>query len=191
MNKFKKPEPLKISCTATDCDNDLHCFKAARGMAKSDHGKCRACNADLVDWSRIHTRSIDDAGYTFNALKNETIRHHFFHIDIDLRARNYAHRKGRKKLAEAIENRIGKYLAVAEPYRDGQQTPFSGNPIFYAQHATAVCCRTCLQYWHGIPKGRALSDEEFEYCVQLVELYMDERLPDVAEESIKVPPIRN
>ncbi len=38
---------------------------------------------------------------------------------------------------------------------DGRQTPREGNTIFYAQHATASCCRTCIEYWHGIPKNGA------------------------------------
>ncbi|WP_251023391.1 DUF4186 family protein [Streptomyces sp. ISL-10] len=32
-------------------------------------------------------------------------------------------------------------------------------PVFVAQHATATCCRTCLERWHVVPAGRALDDE--------------------------------
>ena len=64
MAEFKKPEPLQIKCTASDCDNDLHCFKATRKMAQADRGRCRACGADLVDWHRLHQREIADAKYT-------------------------------------------------------------------------------------------------------------------------------
>jgi hypothetical protein len=81
---------------------------------------------------------------------------------------------------------LAKYLAVAEPSRDGRQTPRNGNSIFYAQHATATCCRTCLDYWHAIPKGRELTGQEFEYCAQLVEMFLDEKLPNLAEGPIKV-----
>jgi exodeoxyribonuclease V alpha subunit len=35
-----------------------------------------------------------------------------------------------------------------------------GHPVFIAQHATGTCCRDCLEKWHGIPKGRPLSEEE-------------------------------
>ena len=61
---FQKPAPLKIKCTDSDCDNDLHCFKSARSMAQHEKGKCRACNADLVDWSRLHRRNLKDVKYT-------------------------------------------------------------------------------------------------------------------------------
>ena len=71
MIEFQKPPPLKITCTATDCSNDLHCFKVHRKMATADHGKCRACGVDLVDWRRVHRRNIRDAAHTFEALKRE------------------------------------------------------------------------------------------------------------------------
>jgi hypothetical protein len=188
--EFQKPPPLKISCTATDCRNDLHCFKAHRKMAADNHGKCRACGADLVDWRRVHRRNIRDAGYTFEALKHELIRHHFFHKELDEAAVAHARRKGRTKLSEGVRARLEKYLAPAEPPRDGRQTPFQGNAIYYAQHATACCCRTCLAYWHDIPKGRPLTEAELEYCAALIELYLRQRLPDMKDEPEKVPPRR-
>ncbi|HKC27410.1 MAG TPA: DUF4186 family protein, partial [Jatrophihabitans sp.] len=42
---------------------------------------------------------------------------------------------------------IAKRLAPAQPAKDGKQTPYRGHPVFVAQHATATCCRTCLQRW--------------------------------------------
>lgn len=187
MAEFLKPAPLEIKCTSTDCDNDLHCFKQLKKMTHDQRGKCRACGADLIDWKRLHRRDRGDAEHTFAALQHELIRHHFFHRRIDEKAMRHAQRKGRMALKVAARDRLGKYLAVAEPRRDGLQTPFEGNAIYYAQHATATCCRTCLEYWHDIPKGRPLTDEEFEYCVALVGLFIDEKLPDLAETPIKVP----
>lgn len=191
MAEFKKPPPLDIKCTSTDCDNDLHCFKQLKKMTPDQRGKCRACGADLVDWKRLHRRDMRDAAHTFSALQHELIRHHFFHRSVDDVARRHAQRKGRIALKAAARDRLDKYLAVAEPARDGRQTPLEGNAVFYAQHATATCCRTCLEYWHDIPKGRALTAEEFDYCVTLVDLFLDEKLPDLADEPIKVPPRRH
>ncbi len=99
----------------------------------------------------------------------------------------HAQRKGRIALKAAARDRLSKYLAVAEPPRDGRQTPMVGNAIYYAQHATATCCRTCLEYWHDIPKGRRLTPKEFDYCATLVDLFLDEKLPELADEPIKVP----
>lgn len=51
-------------------------------------------------------------------------------------------------------------LAPAEPANDGRQTPMRNHPVFIAQHATATCCRGCLEKWHRIPLGRALDEAE-------------------------------
>lgn len=190
MPEFQKPEPLKVTCTSADCENELHCFKQLRRMTDEQRGKCRYCEADLVDWDRVHVRNFADVAYTFAALKNEMIRHHFFHNEIDERAIRHAQRKGRIQLKEAVRHRLAKYLAPAEPARDGRQTPFEGNAIFYAQHATATCCRTCLEYWHDIPKGYELTIQERAYCAALVDCFLDERLPNLADKPVKVPNMR-
>jgi hypothetical protein len=65
-------------------------------------------------------------------------------------------------------------LAPAEPKNDGRQTPMRGHPIFIAQHATATCCRGCLEKWHQIPRGRELSDKEVEYVVAALTRWLNE-----------------
>jgi len=187
MGEFQKPPPLDIKCTSTDCDNDLHCFKQLKKMTPDQRGKCRQCGADLVDWKRLHRRDKRDAAHTFKALQLELIRHYFFHRPIDEMAMRHAQRKGRIALKDAARDRLRKYLAVANPARDGRQTPFDGNAICYAQHATATCCRTCLEYWHDIPKGRPLTEDEFAYCASLVDRFLDLKLPDLSDQPIKVP----
>ena len=183
-----KPAPLKISCTDSDCEQGLHCFKFhSRRMADGDRGKCRSCGADLVDWERVHRRDGADVAHTFAALKRELIRHHTWHVAIDDKAMAHARRKGMVRLLAAARHRLVKCLAPAEPARDGRQTPFEGNAIYLAQHATACCCRPCLEYWHAIPKGRPLMAEEVEYAYGLVEAYLRERLPELKEEPEKVP----
>lgn len=191
MDTFQKPEPLGITCTSTDCGNNLHCFLQLQKMTPDQRGKCRVCGADLVDWPRVHRRKIRDAKNTFKALQCERIRHHYFHRDIDIKAINHAKRKGRIQLMQSARTRLEKYLAPADPPRDGIQTPKKDNSIYYAQHATATCCRKCLEYWHDIPKGWPLTQEQTEYCFELIELFLDERLPDLADEPMKVPPLRH
>lgn len=63
---------------------------------------------------------------------------------------------------------IATRLAPAQPDKDGKQTPYRGHPVFVAQHATATCCRSCLQRWHQIPQGRDLSREERGYVVDVI-----------------------
>ena len=189
----KKLAPLKVTCTSSACDDGLHCFKQSKreGNERVSGGKCRDCGADLVDFSRIQKRNLQDLDYTFRSLKYELIRHHFWHLEFDPRAKNYARRKGRLALRETAEHRIRKAVGPATPFRDGTQTGKSGNPIFYAQHATATCCRKCIEYWHGIERGRDLTDDEIAYFSALVNMFLDERLPHLKEQGEKVPGIRS
>lgn len=65
---------------------------------------------------------------------------------------------------EIIRRRLGPAVIP----NDGRQTPWRGHPCFIAQHATGCCCRGCLRKWHGIPEGRALSDEEISAIAALL-----------------------
>jgi hypothetical protein len=67
-------------------------------------------------------------------------------------------------------------LAPVEPRNDGRQTPMRGHPVFIAQHATAVCCRSCLEKWHGIPKGVPLTDEQIDYMIETVARWLNGQL---------------
>src|SRR3954462_2654769 len=61
--------------------------------------------------------------------------------------------RGMQAVREHAEELMATRLAPAEPYKDGKQTPYRGHPVFVAHHATATCCRTCLERWHAIPKA--------------------------------------
>jgi hypothetical protein len=60
-------------------------------------------------------------------------------------------------------------------------------PNMYAQHATASCCRKCIEEWHGIHQGRELTEDEITYLATLAILYVDERLPFLTQAGEKVP----
>ena len=66
-------------------------------------------------------------------------------------------------------------LAPAEPKNDGKQTPMRNHPIFIAQHATATCCRGCLEKWHGIARGHALTPEEKAYILSVLRRWIVDR----------------
>ncbi len=63
---------------------------------------------------------------------------------------------------------FAKRVAPAAPRQDGRQTPYRGHPVFIAQHATATCCRKCLERWHAIPKGAALDAGQQAYAVDVI-----------------------
>ena len=95
--------------------------------------------------------SIDS---TLRALARQPFRARFH-----LRGRDAAavELRGMDVVREHAGELLVKRLAPAAPHKDGRQTPYRGHPVFVAQHATATCCRSCLQRWHGIPKGRELT----------------------------------
>jgi hypothetical protein len=88
---------------------------------------------------------------------------------------DYLRAKGLPLILRHAADFIEKRLAPAEPANDGRQTPTRNHPAFVAQHATATCCRTCLQKWHRIPKGRALSDDEKRYVLSVLEKWLSEQ----------------
>jgi hypothetical protein len=67
-------------------------------------------------------------------------------------------------------------VAPAAPHKDGKQTPYRGHPVFVAQHATATCCRTCLERWHELSKGRELTPEQQRYVVDVICRWIDREL---------------
>ncbi|MEA2345216.1 MAG: hypothetical protein QOF63_3385 [Thermoanaerobaculia bacterium] len=71
---------------------------------------------------------------------------------------------------------IAERLAPAFPRNDGKQTPWRNHPIFVAQHATATCCRGCLEKVHEIAKGRALSEDESAYVLRVIERWLAEQV---------------
>ena len=82
--------------------------------------------------------------------------------------RYYVSEKGMDTVRSHAQDFVKKRLAPAEPPNDGKQTPMRGHPVFAAQHATAVCCRGCLEKWHHIPRGRELTETEQEYVVNVI-----------------------
>ena len=85
---------------------------------------------------------------------------------------DYLQRKGMDVILEHAADFVMKRLAAANPLNDGKQTPWKGHPVFLAQHATATCCRGCLEKWHGIEKGRELTPEEKQHIVEAIRMWL-------------------
>lgn len=183
---WRKQEPLgEITCGSTRCDKNLHCFRKIRPRIGETYRNivCHECGANLIDWERIDKKDLKDIEYTFNSLRCEMIRHHFWHVDIDVKAINSARKKGLLIIREQVRKRLEKSIRPPSKaiYRDGMQTPFSGDIIFYAQHSTSSCCRKCIEEWYGIDRNRPLSDEEIRYFIEIIMLYITHRLPELTE----------
>jgi len=71
---------------------------------------------------------------------------------------------------------IAERLAPAFPRNDGKQTPWRNHPVFVAQHATATCCRGCLEKVHEIAKGHELSGSERAHVLRAIERWIAEQV---------------
>jgi len=98
------------------------------------------------------------------------IRRHPFRQKFVLRGRErgLAELHGPTRLREHAYDLVDRKIAAAEPYKDGTQTPYRGHPVFVAQHATATCCRWCLQRNHAIARGHELTPDERDYVVDVI-----------------------
>jgi len=188
---WKKLGAVEVRCTSSSCGNDLHCFRLTKKLVSSHGpGTCRECKQALVSMKRVNARSLKDVDYSFAALQREYIRHYFWHVPFGDKAMNYALRAGRVALEERVPNRLRRRIGGASPAWDGRQTPMKpdrADAIDFAMHAVAACCRTCANYWHGLPLDRALSEEEIQYLSELVRRYLRARLPDLDDRPTKVP----
>jgi len=191
------PPPLKkkITCSSSKCESDLHCFrtnmrkKSSKIMNNYRNGNCVCCGKDLVDWERIDKQDLNDIDYLFSRMKLEMIRREFWDIEIDDFALRAAKKKGLNQLRMETEKIIRKALEKPskEQFRDGIQTKRSGNVIFYAQHATATCCRKCAEEWHKADRNKTLSDYYVKYFVELIMKYIQIRIPDITIEGEQSP----
>ena len=113
---------------------------------------------------------------TLNSLKKSSFRSKF---RLSQKDRDYITAKGLETIKEHAYQFVNSRVAPEYPKNDGKQTPMRGHPVFIAQHATATCCRGCIQKWHGNEKGRALNVEEVNFVVALimgwVEMQIDEK----------------
>lgn len=101
-----------------------------------------------------------------------------------LRPKELAYLRG-KGLSEVMGHArkiICERLGPAHIPNDGKQTPMRNHPVFIAQHATATCCRGCLQKWHGIEKGGELSEQQFAYVLSVLEKWLKIQNPGEADQ---------
>lgn len=191
-------KPLaKVGCRDHACEKDLHTF--LRNMQKSENRglsyrseNCTACGSEINDWPRLDRHDLRDVNYTIEALQHEYVRHRYWDTKINLWAVNYALRKGLSGLRVATERRLWKSVGPLrkDNYMDGRQTPKEGNIINYAQHATATCCRPCIEAWHMIDRNGSIIDADHAFMTELIMEYIRRKMPYLGEFGQYVPQIR-
>ena len=81
---------------------------------------------------------------------------------------DYTNQKGLDVIENHAKDFISKRIAPAFIVNDGKQTPMKGHPVFIAQHATATCCRKCINKWHKFKMNTELTSEQQQYIVNLI-----------------------
>ena len=109
----------------------------------------------------------------FERLGNSKFRSSFHLKQKDI---DYINEKGLDTIRQHAQDFIAKREAPAVIPNDGKQTPMRGHPVFIAQHATACCCRGCLAKWHGIPAGKALTEAQKQYVVDVLMAWIQREL---------------
>ena len=83
--------------------------------------------------------------------------------------KDYVKDKGIDVIRKHAYDFVNSRLKVYNSTKDGKQTPMrQTHPVFIAQHATATCCRGCIEKWHHIPKEKTLNDIEIDYIVNIM-----------------------
>lgn len=90
----------------------------------------------------------------------------------------YVKTKGMDVIEQHAFDFVSLRLADANPLNDGAQTPMKGHPVFVAQHACGCCCRSCLEKWHRIPKGYALSQVQIKYIVSILMAWIEREIEE-------------
>ncbi|MDA8494950.1 DUF4186 domain-containing protein [Kluyvera georgiana] len=112
---------------------------------------------------------MDTLDSLFARLQRSTFRSRF---RLGVKERQYCIDKGPEVIDCHAADFIAGRLAPAQPKNDGKQTPMRGHPVFIAQHATATCCRGCLEKWHHIPQGQVLTADQQRYIVSVIHYWL-------------------
>lgn len=109
--------------------------------------------------------NIDIINKKINDLNKSKFRSNF---KLKNKDKEYISKIGLNVIVEHAYDFVNKRLASEVIINDGKQTPMRGHPVFIAQHATATCCRGCLNKWHGINENKKLTDNEINYIVSII-----------------------
>ena len=119
----------------------------------------------ILSAKRNNHGQMRDSDDLFSALARSKFRSRF---QLGPNERAYLAEKTLPVVLEHGRRFIEERLAPAEPRNEGRQTPMRGHPVFIAQHATATCCRGCLEKWHHIPRGQPLTQRQIEHILNVI-----------------------
>ncbi|MCR5150910.1 MAG: DUF4186 domain-containing protein [Clostridiales bacterium] len=114
-------------------------------------------------------QTIDEA---LNKLEKSKFRSSFY---LTKKEQLYLEEKGTAVIKQHAEDFVRQKLAGAEPVNDGRQTPMHGHPVFKAMHATACCCRGCLNKWYKVPLHKELTETQQMKIVNLLMAWIERK----------------
>ncbi len=179
MDELPEFKPVKLHCTDSDCENGEHCYRPKRGQWKKlGDGRCMHCGDTSVDMELTREYRTAEIPAIFEELRKEHIRAVHFEKPLDARAKRLIRRDGyegvRAKARGRLKSRVG------DPgIWDGRQTPFDGDILNFAQHATATCCRKCMRYWYGFNTEGQLDRRKLDFCEEMLLTYLEDRKKDI------------
>lgn len=144
-----------------DCENGKHYF-----IFDGDT-HCRFCGYKFPH-SEI-MRAKPDYITVKHIMEESMWNNEWLHVDLDNVAKSRAAAVNKHKVKQVLAKSIG----VCRK-NDGRQTPYYGDPVYYAQHGLGCCCRKCLEKFYGIPRDTALSDGDLEYFADLIMEFIKE-----------------
>ena len=97
----------------------------------------------------------------------------------------YLEERGMDVMRKHAEDFVRQKLAPADPANDGKQTPMHGHPVFKAMHATACCCRGCLNKWYRVPLHLELTESGQQRIVNLLMAWIERNRSKTKESAIK------
>lgn len=116
---------------------------------------------------------MKDTEKLFSTLEKSTFRSSFRLGEKEV---SYLREKGIGTVMEHAGAFLKERIAPAIIPNDGRQTPVKNHPVFIAQHATGICCRKCIEKWHGIPGGHELTEEESDYQLTVIRIWLSKYL---------------
>ncbi len=107
---------------------------------------------------------MESIEYKLYQLSKSKFRSKFHLSDKD---KEYIKEKGIDIIEKHTREFLNKNLKI-KSVKDGKQTPYRGHPVFVAQHATATCCRKCMNKWYGISEDIELDDNQINYFIKII-----------------------
>ena len=124
-------------------------------------------------------RDLDEL---FLAIKKSSFRSRF---RLSANEQRYLRDKTLPVVMQHAETLLLERIAPDRPKNDGKQTPMRGHPVFVAQHATATCCRKCLEKWHAIPVDVYLNDKQMAYILAVLSRWLKTQFSEEAAENTR------